>query len=36
MIKYTFIMVMLMQTPPLGDKVCPSIDVAPPYGTIGT
>lgn len=33
---YTFIKVMSMQTPPLGDKVCPSMDVAPPYGTIGT
>lgn len=27
---------MSMQTPPLGDKVWPSIEVAPPYGTIGT
>lgn len=27
---------MSMQTPPFGDKVWPSIDVAPPYGTMGT
>jgi len=33
---YTCISDMSMQTPPWGDKVCPSIDVAPPYGTIGT
>lgn len=33
---HTFIKVMSMQTPPLGDSVWPSIDVAPPYGMIGT
>lgn len=27
---------MSMQTPPFGDNVWPSMDVAPPYGTIGT
>lgn len=34
--KHTFIKDMSMQRPPLGANVWPSIDVAPPYGTIGT
>lgn len=32
----TFILDMSMHTPPWGAKVCPSMEVAPPYGTIGT
>jgi len=33
---HTFINDMSMHTPPFGARVWPSIDVAPPYGTIGT